>query len=122
PVQNTQANYAPIAEYDFHRSRDELQVALYHIEAESALNGWTAQNHIRAGNLWRDMGNLGRALPHWEAANATEPNANLLRQIAEIYLERGEWGITWERIQTLLDLAPNDAWSLYTAGLLIAPS
>ena len=114
--------YSPLTEYDLHRSRDELQVALYHIEAEGALDGWTAQNHIRAGNLWRDMGDLGRALLHWEAANAVEPNANLLRQIAEIYLERGEWGITWERIQMLLDLAPNDAWSLYTAGLLIAPS
>ena len=114
--------YSPLAEYDLHRSRDELQVALYHIEAEGALDGWTAQNHIRAGNLWRDMGDLGRALLHWEAANAVEPNANLLRQIAEIYLERGEWGITWDRIQMLLDLAPNDAWSLYTAGLLIAPS
>lgn len=114
--------YSPLAEYDLHRSRDELQVALYHIEAEGALIGWTAQNHIRAGNLWRDMGDLGRALLHWEAANAVEPNANLLRQIAEIYLERGEWGITWERIQMQLNLAPNDAWSLYTAGLLIAPS
>lgn len=121
-IPDTNSEYSVIAEYEFHRSRDELQVALYHIEAESALNGWTAQNHIRAGNLWRDMGDLGRALPHWEASNTIEPSANLLRQIAEIYLERGEWGIAWERIQTLLDLAPNDIWSLYYGGLLIAPS
>lgn len=121
-ISDATGDYAPVTEYEFHRSRDELQVALYHIEAESTLNGWTAQNHIRAGNLWRDMGDLGRALPHWEAANASEPNANLLRQIAEIYLERGEWSIAWQRIQTLLNLAPNDTWSLYNGGLLLSPS
>lgn len=109
-------------QYEEHLSRGELQVALYHLEADALLNGWTAEAHIRAGNLWRDMGDNTRALPHREAANAINPNANLLRQIAEIYLERGEWGTAWERIQALLVLAPNDAWALYHGGLIIAPS
>jgi|GEM_PF-1308925 len=121
-VQATTTPSTPQEEYEFHRSQDELQAALYHIEADAALNGWTAQTHIQAGNLWRDMGDLGRALPHWESAIATEPNANLLRQIASIYLERGEWNIAWERIQSLLELAPNDSWALYYGGLILAPS
>lgn len=121
-VQATATPSTPQDEYQFHRSRDELQVALFHIETHAALNGWTAQTHIQAGNLWRDMGDLGRALPHWESAIVTEPNANLLRQIASIYLERGEWSIAWERIQALLELAPNDSWAIYYAGLILAPS
>ncbi|MEO1288467.1 MAG: tetratricopeptide repeat protein [Chloroflexota bacterium] len=108
--------------YDFHVSQDQLQIALYQLEAEAHSIGWTAQSHIRAGNLWRDMGDLGRALPHWEAAILEEPSPNLLRQIAAIYLERGEWSIAWERIQVLLDLAPNNAWGLYHGGMIIAPS
>lgn len=109
-------------EHNFHRNRNELQVALYHVHTSSNFNGWTAQEHIRAGNLWRDMGDLTRALPHWEAAINIDANANLLRQIAEIYLERGEWSVAWERIQRLLDIAPNDVWALYHGGLILAPS
>lgn len=110
------------SQYEEHLSRGELQVALYHLEADAMLNGWTVEGHIRAGNLWRDMGDNTRALPHREAANAQNPNANLLRQIAEIYLERGEWGTAWQSIQALLTLAPNDAWALYHGGLILAPS
>lgn len=118
------ATFVPINSanaYDVHRSRGEMQAALYHIEAQSLQDGWTAQSHIRAGNLWRDMGDVSRALPQWEAAMRLEPNPNLLRQIAEIYIERGEWGVAWERIQQLLQLAPNDSWGQYYGGLIIAP-
>jgi tetratricopeptide (TPR) repeat protein len=108
--------------YESHRSRGEMQAALYHIEAQAKMNTWTAQDHIRAGNLWRDMSDLSRALPHWEAANLLEPNPNLLRQIADIYIQRGEWGMAWARIQQLLQLAPNDSWGLYYGGLILAPS
>lgn len=114
--------FDPLNEYYFHRQRDELMVALYHVEAQSAAQGWTAQAHIRAGNLWRDMGDFSRALFHWEAANRQEANPNLLRQIAHIYLARGEWSLAWERIQALLALAPNDSWGLYHGGLILAPS
>ncbi|MGJ3240664.1 MAG: tetratricopeptide repeat protein [Anaerolineae bacterium] len=110
------------AQSTFSNEREPLMIALYRLEAESARAGWTAQAHIRAGNLWRDMGDLGRALPHWESANADTDNANLIRQIADIYIERGEWGIAWQRIQTLLALAPTDAWALYHGGLILAPS
>lgn len=112
----------PENEYEYHRIRGEMQVALYHIEAQILPNNWTAQDHIRAGNLWRDMGDSSRALPHWEAANVLEANPNLLRQIADIYIQRGEWGIAWTRIQQLLELAPNDSWALYYGGLILAPS
>ncbi|MEL6308965.1 MAG: tetratricopeptide repeat protein [Chloroflexota bacterium] len=108
-------------EYRYHRSQDELMVALYHIEAEAERSGWTAEAHIRAGNLWRDIGNPDRALPHWEAANTTEPSANLLRQIATTYINRSEWHIAWQRIQSLLELAPNDTWALYHGGMILAP-
>ena len=118
----TATPFEPDNEYSYHRGRGEYAVALYHIESETALNGWTAQDFIREGNLWRDMGDLNRALPYWEAATAQEPNPNLLRQIADIYLQRGEWGLALERIQSLLLLAPNDIWALYYGGLLLAPS
>jgi tetratricopeptide (TPR) repeat protein len=122
PIVASPTPFDPENEYNFHRGGGESSVALYHLEAETALNGWTAQDYIRAGNLWRDMGDANRALPYWEAAVAQEPNANLLRQIAEIYLQRGEWGFALERIESLLVLAPNDVWALYKAGLLLAPS
>jgi Flp pilus assembly protein TadD len=118
----TPTPFDPDNEYSYHRGRGEYAVALYHIESETALNGWTAQDFIREGNLWRDMGDVNRALPYWEAAAAQEPSPNLLRQIADIYLQRGEWGLALERIQSLLLLAPNDIWALYYGGLLLAPS
>jgi tetratricopeptide (TPR) repeat protein len=122
PIPASPTAFDPDNEYNYHRGRGEYSVALYHIESETALNGWTGQDFIREGNLWRDMGDSSRALPYWEAAVALEANPNLLRQIAEIYLQRGEWGLALERIQSLLLLAPNDIWALYYAGLLLAPS
>jgi tetratricopeptide (TPR) repeat protein len=122
PIPASPTPFDPNNEYNYHRGRGEYTVALYHIEAATTLNGWTGQDHIREGNLWRDMGDSSRALPYWEAAVALEPNPNLLRQIAEIYLQRGEWGLALERIQGLLLLAPNDIWALYYSGLLLAPS
>lgn len=114
--------FEPDTEYTYHRGRGEYGVALYHLEAKASLSDWTAQDYIRAGNLWRDMGDSSRALPYWEAAAQLEANPNLLRQLALIYLQRGQWGLALERIESLLELAPNDTWALYYGGLILAPS
>lgn len=108
--------------FERRRLQGSLQAALYQIEAQALTAGWNEQLHIQAGNLWRDMGDTDRALPYWEAANQRVPNPLLLRQIAGIYLERGEWGLAYERIEQLLSLAPNDLWGLFYGALLLAPS
>lgn len=117
----TPSPFDPQTAYQQNRIKGQLQVALYHLLAQTLTDGWTTENYIQAGNLWRDMGDTDRALPYWEAANQAEPNALLLRQIALIYMARGEWGAAYEHIEALLLLAPNEPWGLYYGGLMLAP-
>src|SRR4051794_2863523 len=57
---------------------------LYQLEAQSAREGWTSDRLRMAGDLWREMGDLTRAVPYWEAA---APDATVLRDRAQAYLE-----------------------------------
>lgn len=103
-----------------HRIRGELQQALYLLDVSATQTGWTAQHHAQAGSLWRLMGDSTRALPHWEAAAALNPTPDLLRQLAQFHIEDGEWALAWARLGDLLALAPEDAWGIHHAGMLIA--
>ena len=110
------------SEIDLHRTRGDLQVALYYLESLAMKEGWTASLHAQAGNLYSDMDDLNQALPHWEAALRMEVTPNLLRRVADLYIQRGDWGTAYERVERLLQIIPDDPWGLYYGGLLLAPS
>ena len=100
---------------------ENAQTALYELEARAALNGWTAEAHQQAAVYWRDMGDLSRALPHWEAAVAINPDADTLRRIADLYLQAGRWGLAAQTLEQLLALNPEERWARWQLGLLLAP-
>jgi tetratricopeptide (TPR) repeat protein len=108
----------------FYRSRGALQAALYEVESSARTNGWSAALHQQAGNLWRDMGDADRALPHWQAAvRLTDvPPAESVRRLADYYLQQGNIPQAWHYTNRLLQLAPGDNWGLFHAGALLAVS
>lgn len=113
---------APQADVGYHLSRGDLQAALYHVQYQATERGWTAGLHRQAGNIWREMGDTERALPHWESAAKLEASPDLLRLLATVYIERANWGIAFDHIEDLLQVSPQDGWAQYYAGLLLAPS
>ncbi len=96
--------------------------ALYHIEAQAAQTGWTPVLFRLAGNLWRDMGDMTRAVRYWEAALPDiDDNIFLARAIAQAYLDMQRWTEARDALTRLLDLSPEDLWAHYQLGLLLAP-
>lgn len=121
PVSTAVPVFDPNLAFQQHRIRGEFQQALYLLEARAATSGWDAETHTQAGNLWRSMGDPVRALSHWEAAAQQTPTAELLRQLAQFHIAANQWDLAWQRLQQLLAIAPNDAWGLHQAAMLIAP-
>lgn len=94
---------------------------LYSIEAQASVNGWTAQRYRDAGDLRLLMNDLPGALAYWEAAYALEPGSvTLTRQLAEGYVQTGQWAEAIDLLDALLDLTPTFSWAHYQRGLLLA--
>ncbi len=108
------------AHYTYQRTQGQFQQALYHLQRVAENDGWSSVRLIEMGNLWRDMGDIAQALAYWQASADTD--ANLLRQIADAQLTQGQFGAAQQTLALLLDVAPDDAWGHYNAGLLLAPS
>src|SRR5262245_42846102 len=114
--------YTLSSETQYHRSRGDLQAALFYVDVQANQDGWSAALHEEAGNLWRDMGDLSRALPHWEVVAQLDPQPDNLRRLADLNLQAGDWGTAYQYLEQLLQLVPDDTWGLYYGGLLLAPS
>ncbi len=98
------------------RSGRPLQ-ALYQVEAQAAADGWTPEQARLAGDLWREAGDLTRAVAYWEAAPA---DATVLRDRAQAYLELARWADAADALDRLLALLPDDsadrAWAEFQLG------
>jgi tetratricopeptide (TPR) repeat protein len=96
--------------------------ALYQIEAQAAQSGWTRELQLMAGDLWRDIGDLTRAVAYWEAAASTDSdNPELARQLAQAFLTLQRWTEAAAALDHLLTLVPDDSWAHYQLGLIRAP-
>ncbi len=98
---------------------DRPMQALYQDEADAAREGWTSDRLRLAGDLWREAGDLPRAVAYWEAA---EPDAALLRDRAQAYLDLGRWADASDALSRLLALLPDDStertWADFQLGLI----
>jgi tetratricopeptide (TPR) repeat protein len=95
--------------------------ALYQLEAQAARDGWTSERLREAGDLWREAGDLTRAVAYWETA---APNAPLLRDRAQAYIELGRWADADDALDQLLILLPPNhtdrPWAQFQLGLIRA--
>ncbi len=95
--------------------------ALYQIEVQAAQIGWTPDSLKLAGYLWRDMGDVTRALPYWEAAALSLPDdVALVRSLAQAYVDLQRWPQARDMLGRLVALAPDDHWAHYQLGLVLA--
>jgi tetratricopeptide (TPR) repeat protein len=92
--------------------------ALYQLEALALEQGWTATNLTLAGELWAELGDLGRAVEYWEAALTPDAGAALVRKLVEGYIRLQQWTEATIALNQLLDTAPDEAWAHYQLGLL----
>lgn len=94
---------------------------LYLIEQTALQTGWTAELYRRAGDAWWNMGDIARAIPYWTSALESIDDVDLLRTVANSYIQLGEWTQARQTINKLLDLKPDDEWSNYQMGMILAP-
>ncbi len=103
------------------RARRVIQ-ALYQIEAQAAQAGWSSELQQQAGDLWRDAGDLPRAVAYWEAASISDfNNADLARKRAQAYIGLQRWTEAADALEHLLAVLPDDLWAHYQLGLIRAP-
>ncbi len=114
----------PPVEVSETRSGRPLQ-ALYQVEAQAARDGWTPDRLRLAGDLWREAGDLTRAVAYWERSSKANPaDATLLRDRARAYLELARWADAADALDHLLSLLPDDsterAWAQFQLGSIRA--
>ncbi len=95
--------------------------ALYQLEAVAAREGWTSDRYRQAGDLWNRLGDPRRAVAYWESA---DPDAILLRERAQAYIDLGRWADAADTLSNLLTLLPpaatDRAWAQFQLGLISA--
>ncbi|MCC6803118.1 MAG: hypothetical protein IT319_09555, partial [Anaerolineae bacterium] len=95
--------------------------ALYQLEAQAALDGWTPERARLAGNLWRQAGDLRRAVAYWESA---DPEPAVLRDRAQAYVQLERWADAADALANLLarlpENSPDRAWAQFQLGLIRA--
>lgn len=92
--------------------------ALYQLEALALGQGWTATHLSLAGDLWLELGDVGRAVAYWEAALTPDSDAGLLRKLADGYIRLQQWTEASITLTQLVGAASGDAWAHYQLGLL----
>lgn len=99
--------------------------ALYAVHARAAAGetaALSAGDLALIGDLWRELGDLTRALPYWSAAAALDPSVVNLRTLAEGALEAQDWPRAEDALERLLDVTPDDSWARFQLGVLRAAS
>lgn len=98
-----------------------LVQALYQTEAVAQAEGWTPERLRFAGEIWQALGDIGQALPYWEAASAGLPNDRpLARRLAEAYLTLQRWPQALDQLNRLVELEYSDTWAHFQLGMLRA--
>lgn len=109
---------------DITRNRLEARAyqALFHVEAQAAQSGWTVDLRSTAGELWFELGDLGMASAHWQAAVLLGGRSlALLRELANAYIRLSAWRDAADTLSILLEVAPEDTWARYQLGMIRAP-
>ncbi|GEM_PF-475403 len=99
--------------------------AIYRLESLAARDGWDGDRLRLAGDLYRELGDVRAAAAYWERAAAYFPNDPvLLRRLADVYLEIGEWTRAADILAHLRavspDSTPDDTWAAFQLGLIRA--
>ena len=102
-------------------NRSRWMQTLYHIEQQALQSGWTSDLYRQAGDVWWNMGDISRAIPYWSGALEAIDDADLLRTVANSYINLGQWTQARLTLEKLLDIKPNDEWSNYQLGMILAP-
>jgi tetratricopeptide (TPR) repeat protein len=110
----------PVEALPERRSGRPMQ-ALYELQAQAARLGWTSERLRLAGDLWREAGDLTRAVAYWEAA---QPDASVLRDRAQAYIQLERWADAADALDQLLAVLPDDSrdrsWAQFNLGLIRA--
>ena len=102
------------------RNQKRWMQTLYHIETQALATGWTPDLYRQAGDVWWQMGDITRAIPYWSGALESIQDVDLLRTVANSYINLGEWTLARQTLEKLLSLKPDDEWSNYQMGMILA--
>jgi len=103
------------------RNQNRWIQTLFHIEQLALQTGWTPDLYRQAGDAWWNLGDITRAMPYWTSALETIDDVDLLRTVANSYINLGEWTQARQTIDKMLDFKPDDEWGNYHMGMILAP-
>lgn len=92
--------------------------ALFRVEVQAMRTGWTDALHRDAGRYTLMLSDIEGAAAHYEAV--IDPDAPLLQQLMQLYLQLENWSAAIDTGERLLALTPEDRWAAYQIGLLLA--
>jgi tetratricopeptide (TPR) repeat protein len=119
-IDPTQANSTAYT-YTQNLTAGRLMQALFQVERAASGEGWTVARHEQAADLWDQVGDLSRAVPHWMAAARQQPSPTGLRRLASALLRLQRWADAETTLDQLIVIAPGDSWATYQRGILLAP-
>ncbi len=94
--------------------------ALYQLESAAQVSGWSPELSWLAGDLWREAGQSGSALPYWLAAAEKIDDAALWGNIAQAGIDTADWSVAVTAWNHVVQLEPENTAAQFQRGLLMA--
>lgn len=115
------------AEYALAMARQSASIgqfsdAIGYVNAAGASAGWTAEADTLAVEYYQRTGQLDRAVPHLERLNPDQHSSESQRLLANLYLQRKQWTAAFDTLQRIVSRQPDDTWSQFHAGVILAAS
>jgi tetratricopeptide (TPR) repeat protein len=94
-----------------------------YLRALGDYGGWRAELYRQRAAILGRMGTSHLSRIFWQASlDGSRSDLPTLRQLTELALTAREWNVALGYLRQRLAIDPRDEWTLYTTGLLLAPS
>ncbi len=108
------------AQLQANRQQGRVMQAVYQLQVLGDRSGWNPALLEQAGDLWQQAGDVTRSQPYFAAAADQSTDVNLLRKLAQIYIDLGRWEPAVDTLAQLIAVDAAHTWGNYQLGLIRA--
>lgn len=102
--------------------RNQFSQTFYHFDMLNTQSTPTAQDNIRVGNAYAEMGDLRTAVRYWEQGHVQGMSSDilLLSRMASAYIDLQDWSSARRILPQLIAVDPDNYWASYHLGIIEA--